>query len=61
MSSRTSPPYRPLGVTPRPFPTRGIPGGWHDPWDDDPLEALLAARPHRSPERRHMTEAGFFC
>lgn len=57
MSSRTSPSYRPLGTTPRPFPTRGIPRGWKDPWDDDPLAALRMALPHLGAQRRHVTAA----
>ena len=57
MSSRTSPPYRPLGTTPRPFPTRGIPNGWKDPWDDDPLAALRGAFPHLGVQRRHVIAA----
>jgi hypothetical protein len=42
----------------RPFPTRGVPGGWHDPWDADPLEAVVAALRQRNALRRHVTEAG---
>jgi hypothetical protein len=57
MRSRTPTPYRPLGATPRPFPTRGVPGGWRDAWDDDPLAAVLVALPHRGPQRRSMIEA----
>ena len=58
MRSRTSPSYRPLGKTPRPFPTRGIPSGWTDPWDDDPLAALRTALPYLGTQRRHVIEAG---
>ena len=55
---RAQSPHRPLGTSPRPFPTRGVPGGWHDAWDDDdPLQSLLVALPHRSPQRRPMIEA----
>ena len=57
MSSRTSPPYRPLGTTPRPFPTRGIPNGWKDPWDDDPLAVLRGALPRPGIQRRHVIAA----
>jgi hypothetical protein len=41
----------------RPFPTRGVPGGWHDPWDADPLEGVVSALRQRNALRRHMTEA----
>jgi hypothetical protein len=41
----------------RPFPTRGVPGGWHDPWDADPLEAMLSALRQRNAPRRQVTEA----
>ena len=57
MTSRPSPSYRPLGATPRLFPTRGIPSGWKDPWDDDPLAALRMALPHLGAQRRHVTAA----
>jgi hypothetical protein len=43
---------------PRPFPTRGVPGGWHDPWDADPQDAVLAALQQRNASRRHFREAG---
>jgi hypothetical protein len=34
-----------------------VPGGWHDPWDDDPQEAMVAAL--RQPcALRHLSEAG---
>ena len=42
----------------RPFPTRGIPGGWHDPWDADPLEAVIAGLRQRNALRRRVAEAG---
>src|SRR5215211_2314157 len=42
----------------RPFPTRGVPGGWHDPWDADPYDAVEAALRHRNALRRQVTEAG---
>jgi hypothetical protein len=42
----------------RPFPTRGVPGGWHDPWDADPLEAVVSALRQRNAVRRQVTEAG---
>jgi hypothetical protein len=42
---------------PRPFPTRGVPGGWHDPWDADPLEATLSVLRQRNALRRQVTEA----
>jgi hypothetical protein len=48
----------PWQPTPRPFPTRGIPGGWHDPWDADPIEAVVAALRQRNVLRRQVTEAG---
>jgi hypothetical protein len=42
----------------RPFPTRGVPDGWRDPWDADPYDAVLSALRQRNPLRRHVTEAG---
>ena len=57
MRSRTSPRYRSLGAAPRPFPTRGIPSGWKDTWDDDPLAAVRIALPHPGPQRRHVIAA----
>jgi hypothetical protein len=42
----------------RPFPTRGVPGGWHDPWDGDPQETMVAALRQRNALRRQVTEAG---
>jgi hypothetical protein len=42
----------------RPFPTRGVPDGWHDPWDADPYDAVLSALRRRNDLRRHVTEAG---
>ena len=41
----------------RPFPTRGVPGGWSDPWDADPLEAVVSALRQRNALRRQITEA----
>ena len=41
----------------RPFPTRGVPGGWHDPWDADPLEAVVSAIRQHNALRRQVTEA----
>jgi hypothetical protein len=41
----------------RPFPTRGVPGGWHDPWDGDPLDAVVSALRQRNALRRQVTEA----
>ena len=41
----------------RPFPTRGVPGGWHDPWDADPIEAVVSAIRERNALRRQVTEA----
>jgi hypothetical protein len=40
-----------------PFPTRGVPDGWHDPWDADPLEGIVAALRQRNALRRQVTEA----
>lgn len=55
----TSIPFQPGPRDPnlRPFPTRGVPGGWHDPWDADPLEATLSALRQRNALRRQVTEA----
>jgi len=41
-----------------PFPARGVPGGWHDPWDRDPVEAMVAAFRQRQAHERRVTEAG---
>jgi hypothetical protein len=41
----------------RPFPTRGVPGGRLDPWDADPLEAMVSAIRQRNALRRRVTEA----
>ena len=42
----------------RPFPTRGVPDGWRDPWDADPYDAVLSALRQRNALRRRVTEAG---
>src|SRR5215212_10475431 len=42
---------------PRPFPTRGVPGGWQDPWDADPLEGFVSALGQRNALRRRVSEA----
>ena len=56
----TSIPFQsgPREPTVRPFPTRGVPGGWHDPWDADPLEAVVSAIRQRHALRRHVSESG---
>ena len=56
----TSIPFQsgPRVPTPRPFPTRGVPGGWVDPWDGDPLEAVVSALRQRNALRRQVIEAG---
>jgi hypothetical protein len=48
----TRPSGRPLHL----FPTRGVPGGWRDPWDDDPRDALLELLLHRDVAHRHVAE-----
>jgi hypothetical protein len=57
---RSSIPFQsgPRDPSPRPFPTRGVPDGWRDPWDADPYDAVLSALRQRNPLRRHVTEAG---
>jgi hypothetical protein len=52
------PPYRLRDPNLRPFPTRGLPDGWRDPWDVDPYEAVLAALRQRTALRRQVIEAG---
>jgi hypothetical protein len=42
---------------PRPCPTRGVPGGWHDPWDTDSLAGAVSALRQRNAHRRRVTEA----
>jgi len=49
---------RPRDPDLRPFPTRGVPGGWRDPWDVDPYDAVISALRERNALRRHLTEAG---
>jgi hypothetical protein len=49
---------RPRDPNLRPFPTRGVPDGWRDPWDADPLEAVIAALRQRNALRRRVSEAG---
>ena len=43
---------------PQPFPTRGVPDGWRDPWDADPYDAVLSALRQRNALRRRVTESG---
>ncbi len=38
-----------------PFPVRGVPGGWRDPWDDDDT-AMVRARAEDA-ERRFARDA----
>src|SRR5687768_5376694 len=47
----------PREPTARPFPTRGVPGGWHDPWDGDPQEAMVAALRQRNALGRQVIDA----
>jgi hypothetical protein len=42
----------------RPFPTRGVPDGWRDPWDADPYDPVIAALRQRNALRRRVTESG---
>jgi hypothetical protein len=42
----------------RPFPTRGVPGGWRDPWEADPYDAVVSTLRQRNALRRQVTEAG---
>ena len=44
--------------TSRPFPTRGVAGGWRDPGDSDPTDALVGSLPHSAAHERsvHMQE-----
>ena len=58
MSAPMPPPYRLRDPNLRPFPTRGIPDGWRDPWDADPYDAVLSALRRRNALRRQVTEAG---
>ena len=57
MRSKTPVQNRPLQASPRPFPTRGVRGGWRDPWDDDPLAAALAALPRLAVHGRSVQVA----
>jgi hypothetical protein len=58
MSAPTPFPSRPQDPALRPFPARGVPGGWHDPWDGDPVEAMVATLRQQQALRRRMSEAG---
>jgi hypothetical protein len=49
---------RPRDPDLRPFPTRGVPDGWRDPWDADPLEEVISALRQRNALRRRVSEAG---
>jgi hypothetical protein len=42
----------------RPFPTRGVAGGWHDPWDADPLDRVVSSLRQQRALRRQVSEAG---
>ena len=44
--------------TPRPFPTRGVAGGWRDPWDSDPTDAMVGALSHRAAHARSVHAQG---
>jgi hypothetical protein len=37
---------------------RGVPGGWHDPWHADPIEAMVGALRQQQALRRYVREAG---
>lgn len=45
-------------LLPQPFPARGVPGGWRDPWDGDPLEGVVGVLRQRRALRRRVNEAG---
>jgi hypothetical protein len=55
----TSMPFQsgPREPVPHPFPSRGVPGGWQDPWDADPLDAVVSALRQRNALRRQVTQA----
>jgi len=57
MSTLTQFPSGPREPAQLPFPRRGVPGGWHDPWDVDPDEAVVSALRERNALRRRLTEA----
>jgi len=58
MSASTPFQSAPRHPAPAPFPTRGTPGGWRDPWDSDPLEAMVVALRQQRALRRQVSEAG---
>ena len=58
MSASTPFQSTPRHPAPAPFPTRGAPGGWRDPWDSDPLEAMVVALRQQRALRRQVSEAG---
>jgi hypothetical protein len=39
------------------FPTRGVSGGWRDPWDVDPYDSVLSTLRQRNDLRRQVSEA----
>jgi hypothetical protein len=53
-------PYRLRDPNLDPFPTRGVPDGWRDPWDGDPYDAVVSALRQRNALRRQVTEAGVY-
>jgi hypothetical protein len=50
-------PLRPRTPTLQPFPTRGVPGGWREAWDTDPLADLPTGRPPSDARRRSVCGA----
>src|SRR5215210_2138972 len=56
---RTASPFSSRSRDPnlRPFPTRGVPDGWHDPWDADPYDTVLSALRQPNVLQRRVTEA----
>jgi hypothetical protein len=51
-----SPSFFPKARPPAPFPTRGVPGGWRDPWDTEPLPRMLVLPPSEV-QRRSVRDA----
>jgi hypothetical protein len=58
MSAQVPQPSRSRASTPQTFPTRGVPGGWQDEWDADPIDAVLSALPTARVHRQSMNAAG---
>ena len=46
------------GLSPRPFPIRGVTGGWRDPLDSDPTGTMLGTLPDPAYNERNVHAQG---